>query len=339
MTLSDVAKAAGVSLATASRALNGSDRQVREDLRQRVVVAAGKLGYAPNPQAQAVARGQTSLLGLVVHDVADPYFTSIASGVMRQAEHHQVTVTMAMTYRDPEREVEHVRILRNQRVRAMVVVGTRFSGRQHLEQMATELSLYQAQGGRVAMVSQRRLPVDTVVVENRAGAAALARELHALGHRRFAVLAAPPQLLTSTDRVAGFREAAAARGCPIPKERVVRGAFTRDGGYDAMTRLLDQGVDATCVFAVNDVMAVGAMAALRDRGVDLPANMGVAGFDDIATLRDITPGLTTVRLPLEDMGAQAVDLAMDVPGEAPRVRRVAGKVIVRESTPALQPAR
>jgi LacI family transcriptional regulator len=336
VTLADVAEAAGVSLATASRALNGSpNRHVREDLRRRVLSAAQELNYSLNTQAQAVARGRTSVVGLIVHDVADPYFSSIAAGVMRQAEKHGLIVTMATTSRDPAREVEHVRILRSQRARALVMAGTRFADSGLLGELESELSMYESAGGRVAMISQRRLPVDTVVVENRAGARALAEALHGLGHRRFGVLAAPSQVLTSKDRVAGFREAAARRGCQVPREHVFTGAFTRDGGYEAMSRLLERQVDVTCVFAANDVMAVGAMAAARDHGVALPREMAVAGFDDIATLRDITPGLTTVRLPLEDMGAQALEMTMGEPPAEPRIRRVSGEVIVRESTPAI----
>src|SRR2546423_12504274 len=102
-----------------------------------------------------------------------------------------------------------------------------------------------------------------------------------------------------------------------------------------MNGRLDGGSDATCVFAVNDVMAVGAMAALRDRGVELPSGMAIAGFDDIATLRDVTPALTTVRLPLEELGAGAVEMVLQEPAEQPRVRRVRGEVVLRESTPSL----
>ncbi|MFD0784274.1 LacI family DNA-binding transcriptional regulator, partial [Micromonospora azadirachtae] len=162
---------------------------------------------------------------------------------------------------------------------------------------------------------------------------------HELGHRRFAVLAGPTELLTATERVAGFREALSRHGGRLDPRHVVPGPFTRDGGYAAMRELLDRDPDVSCVFAVNDVMAVGAMAALRDRGIDPPAGMAIAGFDDIATLRDVNPGLTTVRIPLEEIGALAVRLALDDGMERPRVHRVAGEVVLRASTPRLSPPR
>jgi LacI family transcriptional regulator, galactose operon repressor len=333
VTLLDVAKAAGVSLATASRALNGSTRRVRPDLYERVLAAADALHYSANAQAQAMARGRTNIVGLVLGDVADPYFSSIAAGAIRAAEGEQLVVTMACTFGREERELDYLAALRGQRARAAIMVGSRVQDRDLLDRLAAEVRAFEQAGGRVAFISQRKIPADTVVVENRGGARALAEALCGLGHQRFAVLAGRTDLLTARDRTAGFREGVTRAGGRVDADDVVYGGFTRDGGYSAMNELLDRGTEATCVFAVNDVMAVGAMAALRDRGVALPSGMAVAGFDDIATLRDVTPALTTVRLPLEQLGADALEMVLQEPADQPRVRRVRGEVVIRESTP------
>ncbi|WP_436791162.1 LacI family DNA-binding transcriptional regulator [Yinghuangia sp. YIM S10712] len=335
-TLADVAAAAGVSLATASRALNGSTRQVGEDLRRRVLDAARKLNYAPNASAQAMVRGRGNVVGLLVHDIADPYFSSIAAGVMRIADEHRLLVTLASTLRRPESELEHLAALRGQRGRAAILVGSRTTDKDATEALRREAAAFSASGGHVVAISQRALPVDTVVVENRAGARLLAEELTRLGYRRFAVLAGPGDVVTARDRLQGFKEGLAAGKGRIPQGAVLHGAFTRDGGYEAMSGLLNRrGPRPECVFAVNDVMAVGAMAACRDQGVDLPGEMAIAGFDDITTLRDVTPGLTTVRLPLERMGEIAMDLVLTArPGTSPRLRRIRGEVVLRASTPA-----
>lgn len=339
VTLLDVAREAGVSLATASRVVNGSkDRRVRADLREQVLAAAAALRYSVNAQAQATARGVTDVVGLVVHDIADPYFSSIAAGVMRGADQHGLIISMSSTNRRPERELDYVAALRSQRARALILAGSRVDDAALQERLAAEVTAFEAAGGRVAAISQKRLPVDTVLVENRAGARALAEDLVEQGHRRFAVLAGPRALFTARDRVAGFADGLARAGLRVPAERVLHGAFTRDGGHEATTRLLAVTREPMCVFAVNDVMAVGAMAALRDHGVRLPEEMSVAGFDDIHTLRDITPGLTTVRLPLEEMGATALELVLETPGERPRLRRVRGEVVRRESTSVPAPA-
>ncbi|WP_309115340.1 LacI family DNA-binding transcriptional regulator [Saccharothrix sp.] len=329
VTLVEVAKQAGVSLATASRVLNGSTRQVSDELRERVVGTAQRLGYLPNASAQALARNTSALVGLLVHDIADPYFSSIAAGVTRVAEEAGLVVVLGTTGRDPGREVDLLHTLRAHRARAVVIAGSRTTDKPTAARLVEEIDAFTAQGGRVAAVSQAKLGVDTVVPANRAGARALAVELAALGHREFAVLAGPADLVVARDRVAGFRAGLADENVPDPV--VHHGDFTRDGGYAATQALLAANTGATCIFAVNDVMAVGAMAALRDHGLRVPEDVSIAGFDDIPTLRDLTPGLSTVRLPLEDMGERAARLVLE---EAPGVRtvRVAGEVVLRAST-------
>ena len=335
VTLHDVARRARVSVATASRALNGSttNRIVGEPLRARVLQAARDLGYAPNAHAQAMAKGRTNVIGLSLHDITDPFFSTVAAGVMHEANARGLLVTMASTERVPRAEIDYVRTFRSHLVSAIIVIGSRTVDRAVTDQLADELAAFESEGGRAVAVTQPRLPVDTVVIDNRGGARALADALYALGHRRFAVLTGPKNILTATERASGFRETLARRGCPPRPAHLVAGEFTRDGGYQAMIRLLAAGADVSCVFAVNDVMAIGAMAALRERGYQLPGGMAVAGFDDIGVLRDVTPALSTVRLPLHDIGARAVRLALDDGAGHPRTLHVRGDVMIRASTP------
>jgi LacI family transcriptional regulator len=332
--LADVAGRAGVSLATASRVVSGTtERVVAEDLRERVLRAAAELGYVPNATAQAMARGRSNLVGLIVHDISDPYFSTVAAGVMREARAAGLLVTLADTQRRPGEELSYAAAFRRDRARAIIVAGSRTTARESTDRLAGELAAFEAEGGRAVAISQPRLPVDTIAIENRSGAAALAHALHDLGYRRFVVLAGPPEMLTAADRLAGFREGLAQRGSRLLAEDIVHSDFTRDGGYEATGRVLDQGSEAECVFAVNDVMAVGAMACLRDRSVALPGDMAVAGFDDIITLRDITPSLTTVQVPLEDVGARAARLVLQPAGREVRVEEIACRVVIRASTP------
>lgn len=333
VTLSDVAREAGVSLATASRAINGSpNRTVRADLRDRVLAAAERLRYSPDANAQAMARGRTTSLGLIVHDIADPYFSSIAAGVGLAAERAGLMVTLSSTQYDPSREPDFVELLTRQRARAIIVAGGRRDDDAVNQRMRESLADYRRSGGAVALVGQPLLGVDTVVIANRTGAGDLAEALHGRGYRDFAVLAGPPEHLTARERVAGFREALQRLGRPVRDAAVVHGAFTRDGGYEAMRSLIASGVHADCVFAANDVMAVGAMAAVRDAGLRVPDDVAVAGFDDILTLRDITPALTTVRIPLVDVGIAATELALAAPAAEPRLVHVEGTVVLRDST-------
>jgi LacI family transcriptional regulator len=331
--LADVAERAGVSLSTASRVLNGSARQVTPDLADRVMAGAAELGYTPNAQAQALARSASNTVGLIIQDVTDPYFCAIANGVIQVADSRGLLVMLGTTFRDPRKEIDFAAVLHSQRVRAMILVGTRQSSRAMTARLATVLTSFQAAGGRVSAVSQARLPVDTVVPENRASARKLARELVRLGHREFAAVTSSRSLLTCQDRLAGFRDGLADSGLRLPADAVFEGPLTRDGGYGAARQMADSGLTASCLFAVTDVMAVGAMTALRERGIRIPDDLSVAGFNDIESLRDVTPPLTTVRLALGEMGAQAARMALDpATDSSPRVIRFPGDVILRAST-------
>jgi LacI family transcriptional regulator len=328
VTLLDVAQRAGVSVATASRVLNGGDRVPRPELQERVREAAVALGYTPNAQAQALAKSSTNVVGILVHDIEDPYFAAIANGVMRAADERGLLVMMASTFRDADREIAYLSSLRAQRARAAVMIGSRRTDAEVLTRMATEIEAFLGAGAGLALVSQPGMPAHTIEPDNRAGAAELARSLVGLGLRKFAVLAGPDELMTARDRREGFVAGLTESG--LEPVAVLAGEFTRDGGYAAAGELLDLKLDVDCLFAVNDVMAVGAMSALRARGVDVPGELAVAGFDDIATLRDVWPGLTTVRLPLEQMGRRALELAIQ--GGDPQTETFAAEVVLREST-------
>lgn len=311
MTLADVARTAGVSLATASRAFNGSaKRTVGAALRERVLAAAADLNYAPDGIAQAMARGHTASLGLVVHDIADPYFSAIAVGVTAAARRAQCAVTLVTTDFDPAREPALIELLQVQRVRAIVLAGGGLTNEDGNAELRSTLARYVALGGQVAAIGQPTLGFNTVVVANHAAASDLALALHGYGYRRFAVLAGLQGQLTANDRRDGFLSGLQSCGVTVDPDAIISCAFTRDGGYHGVKRLIEAGTDAQLVFAVTDVMAVGAMAAIRDLGMVVPRDIAVAGFDDIPTLRDVAPGLSTVHIPLVEMGSIATDLAI-----------------------------
>jgi LacI family transcriptional regulator len=334
VTLQDVADRAGVSLTTASRVVNEGSRRVSAAMTVRVNAAVAELGYMANLQARAVATGQSSTVGVVVHDIADPYFSSIAAGLIEVAYARGLLVCMSSTSTREAGEREYVSLMHAQRARAVILIGSRSDNVTARDALRAEVSAFTASGGRVACIGQSMLGVDTIMPENAAGAEALAHALVALGHRSFAVLAGPRDLITARDRVAGFRAGLRAWSVDLDPRWVVEGAFTRDGGYEAISAVLASGGDRPdCVFAVNDVMAVGALARLRAAGISVPTDIAVAGFDDILTLRDVYPPLTTVRLPLKRMGEMAASLVLsDIDIARPRIIPVPGEVILRQST-------
>jgi len=332
VTLADVAARAGVSLATASRALNGSDRVVRADLKERVVAAAAELHYTANQQAQAVARGATRTVAIVLGDIADPYFAAVAAGVSEAAGARRLVVTMAPVGIDPARTVESLAVLRGSRPGAVLMTVSRHTDRHADESIAAELNAVRAYGGRVAYLGDAPDGLLGLPIDHRASAAQLAAELAERGYRRAAVLTGPPELRTPAERATGFLDGMRAAGHPVAAPWRLAGAMSRDGGFAAMTTLLQSGEHPDLVFATTDVMAVGAMAAIRAHGLQPGRDVAVAGYDDIEMLQDVTPGLTTVSLPLRELGRRVLDLAL-AGDDAPRPDPVRGTVVVRDSTP------
>lgn len=335
VTLAQVARAAEVSPATASRVLHGGERVVRPELRDRVLVAAQRLRYVANAHAQALAGGTTSTVGLVMHDVSDPYFAAITRGAMQVAARHGSLVMLGSTFRSPEREIEYVSTFRDQRAGAILVVGSGFSDQDYLRGMREELTQFHHHGGRYAFVSYHDLPGDAVLPDNTGGARAIGRALLDLGHRRVAIAAGPPSLTTVAHRVGGLVDAVTEAGVPRADVLVLEHEFSEDGGYAAARELVERGVPATALFCASDVMAIGALTALREHGVAVPGDLSLVGFDDIPIVRHLTPALSTARLDLEAMGREAMQLVLGDPGTgAPRTVGVPAEVVLRASVSA-----
>jgi len=302
--LYDLARESGVSLATASRVINGSERRVAEAYRQRVFAAAERIGYSANVSAQAVARGTSRLAALLVSDITDPFFAAVTAGVSRAAEAEGFLVTMSVTDRRSDREVELLRVIRGFRPRLVLVIGSRPVDEPtfELEKQLTEL---RRAGAGIVIVGHHRLPFASVRAGDAAGARDLAAAIVASGRQRVGILAGPAELSTAVARADGFRAGLADAGLePI---LVVHGEFGRGGGYSAA---LDVTASIDALLAVNDVMAIGALTALRERGIAVPSHVAVAGFDDIANAQDAVPPLSTVRIDLELLGERAVAVAL-----------------------------
>ncbi|MFC1430420.1 LacI family DNA-binding transcriptional regulator [Streptacidiphilus sp. N1-3] len=327
VTLGEVARHAGVSLATASRALNGSARTVGDALAGRVRASAEELGYLPNAPAQALARSSTATVGVLLHDIADPYFGALAKGATDTAAQAGLLTMVLNTGGDPATELRCIRMLHAQRVRAIVLAGSGYTDPAATAAIDAALAAYRAEGGVVAAVTDHGDGYDTVLPDNRGGAAALTRELLAAGYRDLAVVTGPARFRVPAERLAGVREALAEAGITLRQERVAEAEFSREGGRRAAGVLLERGPGSgagsvrgrgrgpgperpQAILALSDVCAVGVLAELRERGISVPDEIAVAGFDDIPLAADLAPALTTARMPLEQMGAAAIRLAM-----------------------------
>jgi LacI family transcriptional regulator len=327
-TLADVARHAGVSTATASRIINGSSKPVADRLRQRVLAAVEELKYVPNAHAQMLARSHRNAVGVIVHDVSDPYFAEITRGLQRVATADGRLVIICNSFREPDRELAYIDLLHAHQVAAIVIAGSGYLDASTASRMDERLRAFEATGGRIAVIGRHEHPGDAVLPDNEEGGFLAGSHLFSLGHIEIGVIAGPAHLTTTADRLAGLRRAARTYGVPLPKKRILHADFTRDGGAAAADALLSADPALTAIAALNDSMAVGALATLRA----LDRRLNVIGFDDMPVARDVTPTLTSVRLPLTELGERAMSLALGAPGDGPRVQKIPAELIPREST-------
>lgn len=329
-TLSDVARRAGVSKATASRVLSESRDRVSDELARKVLESAAQLCYVPNPHARALARAGSPAVGVIVHDVADPYFAEIARGAFRIASDRGRLVMICTTFWDASREVEYLAEMRAQRIHALLVAGTSHAGLESGGDLAVELDAYRAEGGRVALMTAG-LGFPAVVPDDRTGGQQAGRHLVGLGHVGLGVVAGPEDVESVTHRLAGFTSAVEAAGLAPPA--TVYGDFTRDGGEDAAEALFQRHPETTAVLALNDLMAAGVLRYLARSGRSVPDDVSVMGFDDIPLSADL--GLTTIRVPMGAIGAAAMELLLTDdevdPGE---VQVFPTELMVRRTTSA-----
>jgi LacI family transcriptional regulator len=339
MKLADVAEAAGVSLATASRALFPRARSAPEPVREHVQRVAVDLGYVPNVLASSLAAGATTTVGLLVHDLSDPYYAEVAAGAVSEADGANLVTLMITTQWEPARVFAALSSLRSQRVRALVLAGSGFADSDYRRALRREVRALRDAGIGVSSISDHGVPMDMVLPDNRGGAADLARMLVDLGHRRIAIVGGRRHVVTMDDRVTGFREALAEAGIELNDDDVVHTDSTRECAYEATADLANRKNRPTAIFAVTDMLAVSVLGALYDLGVRVPDEISVAGFTDVAPLHEVRPALTTVRLPLQEMGRAAVELAIS--GKAKRQRKltVPAEVVQRATTRRLPRAR
>lgn len=346
VTLADVAARARVSPATVSRVLNGN-YPVAASTRERVLRAVDDLDYVLNGPASSLAAATSDLVGILVNDIADPFFGIMAGAAQTEIGGQEGSgraggeklAVVCNTGGSPERELTYLTLLQRQRAAAVVLTGGALEDPDHIAAMAAKLAKLADAGTRVVLCGRPPLPGSEAIVaalafDNRGGGRRLTEHLLALGHRRIGYVAGPPERTTTRHRLEGHRAALAAAGIDEDQSHVtVHGPYARRSGYDATLELLRRDPDLTAIVAANDTVALGACAALRDQGLRIPEDISVAGFDDLPFSADAVPALTTVRLPLYEAGARAGRLAMG--NEAPPpggIATIAAELMARAST-------
>jgi LacI family transcriptional regulator len=321
VTIKDVARAAGVSPATVSRALSTPDL-VESGTRGRVQRAADDLGYSPNRAARGLITGRTGNLGLIVPDLANPFFPSVVKGIQARAREADHAVFLADSDEDPAAEAELVRALVKQ-VDGLILCSPRM----------TETDLRSVAGQVPMIMLNRRVPrIPAVTFDNLGGMQQAVAHLTALGHRRIAWIGGPRGSWSGRDRIRVLRTVTAAAGIELVELGHVRPRFA--GGVAAADLVVAAGV--TAVIAYNDVVALGLLSRFNTRDIAVPERLSVIGIDGIAMSEMVHPSLTTIDLDTEFSGRAGVDLLLHLlanPEQARSTRReLETHLIVRGST-------
>ena len=299
-TIADVASRARVSTATVSRVLAGHGR-ARPETRERVFSAARELGYRPSGVARSLRQRATRTLGLIITDIENPFFPQLVRAVEDAARDHGYAILLCNAADDPERESGYLDLLVDRWVDGVVIAASSLGGR-HREWLAdAPLPIV------LINSTDQEMGLPTIASDNRAGGTLAAAHLTELGHRRFGLIAAPERNIDAPDRLAGARDALRAAGIADSAIQVARGGPGVAGGEQAAAEILARDPTVTALVAYNDLMAIGAMRAIRAAGLRIPADVSVTGFDDVDLAAYVDPPLTTISQATAEMGHWAVD--------------------------------
>jgi LacI family transcriptional regulator len=305
VTITDVARRAGVSSMTVSRVINDSAR-VSPDTRRRVEVAIAELGYVPSRLARGLIRQRTGTLGVIVPDVANPFFTLIVRGAEDVARRAGYRALLCDTRADLEVEREVIEELIAHRVEGILIAPVSDRSKPHLRRLASF--------GVPFVLVDRAVPgvdCDVVLGDSAAGARRLVEHLVGLGHRRIGLIVESDEVSTARDRHQGYLEALRAAGIEPDAELVVRSTVDPEGGLEGMRRLLQLAEPPTAVFTVNNLVAVGAIEAVRERGLEVPDDVALVCFDDIDYATRLYPFLTVMMQPAETFGTLGTQLLLE----------------------------
>lgn len=330
VTIVDIARETGVSYSTVSRVLSGFEF-VRDKTRQRVLEAAQRLGYVANAGARSLAGGRANIIGLLVPGLDNGYIGEIARGIDEELSRVNYDLMLYTTHRQRGKEAMHVRAIANGLTDGLILV---------VPLVTDYLQELQARDFPYVLVDQSDPSSQSNVVDatNWQGAYEATEYLIQLGHRRIGIITGMLQIASARERLEGYKAALAENAIDFDPELVVQGDFWQPTGHQAASVLLDLDHPPTAIFASNDLSAFGAMQAIRERGLRIPEDVSIIGFDDVPQASLVHPRLTTVRQPLDEMGRTAVRLLLEQienPSQPARRVTLSTQLIVRDSCQAI----
>lgn len=334
VSLREVARLAGVSSGTASRVLSASDYPVSEPTAARVREAAETLGYVTDFAARTLVTGRSTLVGAIVHDITDPYFSGVVRGLQDEAVAEGLVLLVGNDDRDAAKLESYLTMMLSQKPAGVVLVGGQ------VRDSAKSLRIFQAverlriEGVPVAAVGRYELDIPHVSVDDALAAGEATSYLIGLGHRRLAFVGGPLDSTTVEDRYRGYVAALSRAGVPVDDALVIQTPMSLTGGSRAAEALVECGATFTAVIAATDEVAFGVISGLRAHGLRIPEDVSVVGMDDVPMASHADPPLTTIRVPARELGCSAWHLLSAIRDgvEVPSEQCVPFELVVRDST-------
>ncbi|MEP0522139.1 MAG: LacI family DNA-binding transcriptional regulator [Hyphomicrobiales bacterium] len=328
-TMKDVARLANVSVATVSAVISGK-KYVSPELKERVQQTISELKYRPSVVASQLKLGRTSLIGLIIPDISNPFYTDIVANVQASAREENLTVILGISDQDPQREKEMIEFMSSQHAEVLIICSCGYGGEtaEVLNNASHTMNLV------LVDAIPDRVNADTITLDNFTAGRLATEHAISFGHRDIAIVTGPPSATSSEDRLNGYTHAMEAAGLrPNPRHQH-NGAFRIGEGYEAATTLLEEVAKPSAIFVCNNLMLIGVMRAISDKELDVPGDISIVSIDDFPWASAFSPAITTVRQPTAEMGRAAFELAKDRLGknDVPTVHKVfAPELITRGS--------
>lgn len=302
-TVIDVAKLAGVSVSTASRVFSGRG-YVKKQTRQKVLQAAADLGYVPNQVARSLRLNQTKMIGLLISDVENPFYSIIAKNVESVAKAEGYHVVLCNSNDDPIEEKEYLNLLQMMKIDGLIITPT--AGNRRILEGLQQKNIAIVQIDRMV----DNLQADAILVDNEAGAAGVVSHLIEAGHTRIGILSGSLEVTTGKQRLAGYQRALSEHGIPFQPELVKSGSFRHDHAVEDVLALLNISPAPTAIFAANNILAEACLTVFADRQLRVPEDISLVAFDDIKWMSIKKPLITTVHQPIAEMARRAAELLL-----------------------------
>jgi len=327
VTVKDVADLAGVSTATVSRVLN-DHAQVAEETRSKVLRAMEELGYQPSRVARRLRMGGSQIIALIIADIANPFFTSVVRGIEDVAYANQYSLFLCNSDEDPAKEALYVDVLQAERVAGVIISSA--------DENSTSCESLLRNGVPIVAMDRRlsQFDVDTVLVDSIKGAYQATSHLIGLGHRRIGLIGAPSRITASRERREGYERALSEHGLELEQTLIKIGNTKQDGGYQKACEFLEMDDPPTAIFAINNLTTLGALNAIHEKGLNIPQDVAIVGFDDMPWALSLDPPLTAVAQPTYELGCTAANLLLQRIADKEREiveMRLEPTLIVRDS--------